>query len=334
MSMKKILVLHTGGTFGMMPMEPDQILAPGNLQHELLKRVPEIVQIAEITVQIPFNEDSSNLSINEWDSLANTIDSNMNEYDGFVIIHGTDTMVYTAAALSFSLLNLKKPVIITGAQRPLSKLRSDARLNLINAIEVATYNMSEVLIVFGHHILRGNRTRKTSNTSYDAFYSPNYPFIGEIGLNLEPKKNLIWQSEQKYKFNPGFDSSLLSIHIFPNCDPEFYRHAIHNKKIRAIMLIGFGAGNLPMKEFQWLSFIEDAVSAGKAVFINSSSAHGKVNLQIYESGQKALAAGATGCVDMTIEASIVKIMKALATSSVAKKVTEYFLLNLAGEIET
>ncbi|KAA3617213.1 MAG: asparaginase [Calditrichaeota bacterium] len=331
--MKKILVLHTGGTFGMMPMEPDQTLTPGNLQHELLERVPEIAQIAEINVQIPFNEDSSDLSIKEWDVLAEIINSNMNTYDGFVIIHGTDTMVFTAAALSYSLLNLNKPVILTGAQRPLSKLRSDARLNLIDAIEVATYDIGEVVIVFGQHILRGNRSRKTSITSYDAFYSPNYPPLGEIGLNVEPKKSLIRQSSNNYQFSPGFDSSVISIHIFPNCDPGFYRHTILDKNIRAIMLIGFGAGNIPMKESEWLVFIKDAVSAGKAVFINSSSSHGKVNLQIYESGQKVMDAGAIGCVDMTIEASVVKIMKSLALSSDTKGVKNYFLKNIAGEIE-
>jgi len=330
--MKKILILHTGGTFGMMPMEPDQILAPGNLQHELLKRVPEIAQIAEISVQIPFNEDSSDLSIKEWDSLAEIIDSNMNSYDGFVIIHGTDTMVYTAAALSFSLLNLKKPVILTGAQRPLSKLRSDARLNLIDAIEVATHSIGEVLIVFGQNILRGNRARKTSITSYDAFYSPNYPVIGEIGLNVEPETDLIRKNSDYYSFNPGFDPSVLSIHIFPNSDAEFYRHVVFNKKIRALMLIGFGAGNLPVKDSQWLSFIKDAISEGKIVLINSSSAHGRINLQIYESGQKALEAGAIGCNDMTIETSVVKIMKALASTSDIEKQKNYFLKDIAGEI--
>lgn len=317
----------------MMPMEPDQILAPGNLQHQLLNRVPEIAQIAEISVQIPFNEDSSDLSIKEWDMLAKIIDSNMNGYDGFVIIHGTDTMVYTAAALSFSLLNLNKPVILTGAQRPLGSLRSDARQNLIDAIEVATKNIGEVLIVFGQNILRGNRSRKTSITSYDAFYSPNYPPIGEIGLNVELKKGLVWQTANKYKFSPGFDPSLLSIHIFPNCDPAFYKHIIQNKKIRAIMLIGFGSGNIPMKELQWLTFIEDTIAAGKVVFINSSSAHGKVDLHIYESGQKILGAGATGCNDMTIETSVVKIMKALAISQDVKRVKEYVLKSIAGEIE-
>ena len=317
----------------MMPMEPDQILAPGNLQHQLLNRVPEIAQIAEISVQIPFNEDSSDLSIKEWDMLAKIIDSNMNGYDGFVIIHGTDTMVYTAAALSFSLLNLNKPVILTGAQRPLGSLRSDARQNLIDAIEVATKNIGEVLIVFGQNILRGNRSRKTSITSYDAFYSPNYPPIGEIGLNVELKKGLVWQTANKYKFSPGFDPSLLSIHIFPNCDPAFYKHIIQNKKIRAIMLIGFGSGNIPMKELQWLTFIEDTIAAGKVVFINSSSAHGKVDLHIYESGQKILGAGAKGCNDMTIETSVVKIMKALAISQDVKRVKEYVLKSIAGEIE-
>ncbi len=330
--MKKILIIHTGGTFGMMPMEPDETLAPGNFQHELLTRVPEISKIAEIKVEIAFNEDSSDLSIKEWESLAKRIDNRMSDYDGFVIIHGTDTMVYTAAALSFSLLNLKKPVILTGAQIPLSKLRSDARLNLIDAIEVATYNIGEVLIVFGQKIIRGNRARKNSRTSYGAFYSPNYPNIGEIGINVELKKNLISKTTEKYKFKPGFDPSVLSIHIFPNSNPEFYRNTIHNKKIRAVLLIGFGAGNIPMKELQWLSFIEDAISEGMVVFINSSAAHGKVNLQSYQNGQRVLEAGAIGCVDMTIEASVVKIMKSLSISQDVSKVKDYFLSDLAGEI--
>ncbi len=330
--MKKILIIHTGGTFGMMPMEPSETLAPGNFQHELLKRVPEIGLIAKINVQIPFNEDSSDLSIKQWDIMAKSINKNMDNYDGFVIIHGTDTMIYTAAALSFSLLNLKKPVILTGAQIPLSKLRSDARLNLIDAIELATHKIGEVLIVFGQQILRGNRSRKNSRSSYTAFYSPNYPLLGTIGINIDLQKKLILKSTQKYRFNGGFDPSLLSIHIFPNSDPDFYRHTINNKNIRAIMLIGFGAGNLPMKEIGWLPFIRDAIASGMAIFINSSSAHGEVNLKIYESGQKALEAGAIGCADMTIEASVVKIMKALAKKKSTQDVVNYFLTDLAGEI--
>ena len=159
--MKKILLLHTGGTFGMVALEPDKVLTPGNLQDELTTHVPELNQIADINVEIPFNEDSANVGISHWNQLARIIHNKMDDYDGFVVIHGTDTMVYTASALSLSLINLKKPVIFTGAQRPLAKLRSDARLNIIDAVEVSTTDLQEVLIVFGQNILRANRSRKT-----------------------------------------------------------------------------------------------------------------------------------------------------------------------------
>lgn len=330
--MKKILIVHTGGTFGMVSTEPDQVLTPGNLQNELQKHVPEINQIADIEINILFNEDSSNLGIYHWSTLAGIIDGNMHKYDGFVIIHGTDTMVYSAAALSFSLLNLSKPVILTGAQIPLAKLRSDARQNLIDAIEVSTQQLAEVLIVFGQKILRGNRARKTSITNYGAFYSPNYPEIGNIGINLEIDEKECLKSNEKYKFLAGFESSVLSIHVFPGCNPDFYYDALNKVEIRAFILIGFGSGNIPVKEAGWLDFIRRSIELGKPVFVNSSSAHGKINLNYYENGEKMLAAGAIGCEDMTVEASIVKIMKGLAHKSNPRSLKEFFLTNLAGEI--
>jgi len=331
--MKKILLLHTGGTFGMVPFEPDMVLTPGNLQDELQSHVPELTQIADIDVEIPFNEDSANVGIPQWDQLADSINSEIDNYDGFVVIHGTDTMVYTASALSFSLLNLKKPVIFTGAQRPLAKLRSDARLNIIDAVEVSTFDLQEVMIVFGQSILRANRSRKTSRTSYDAFYTPNYPAIGTIGQKVEVNYSLSTHSEDKYKFNAGFDSSMISIHIFPGCDPSLYDDALSNPDIIAILLIGFGIGNIPIKEKDWLSFIEKAEKAGKIVFINSGTAHGSIDLEVYESGNRAMQAGAIGCKDMTVEASIVKIMKALSLSKEQSLIKEIFLTPLAGEIE-
>jgi L-asparaginase len=332
--MKKILLLHTGGTFGMVTLEPDEVLTPGNLLEELVSHVPELNQIADIDVEIPFNEDSANVGIAHWDQLAKTINSKMNDYDGFVVIHGTDTMVYSASAMSFSLLNLKKPVIFTGAQRPLAKLRSDARLNIIDAVEVSTFDLNEVLIVFGQSILRANRSRKTSRTSYDAFYTPNYPAIGVIGQKVDIYHNLTLHSQEKYRFHSGFNSSMISIHIFPGCDPSLYNDALHNPDIYAILLIGFGIGNIPIKEKNWLLFIEKAKQAGKAVFINSSTAHGSIDLQVYEIGKKAMLAGAIGCKDMTLEASIVKIMKALSLTKNVTELIEFFLNPIAGEIES
>lgn len=330
--MKKILILHTGGTFGMVPMEPDQALTPGNLQQELEKHVPEINQIAYLELKILFNEDSANLSINHWNILAENIHKNMDVYDGFVIIHGTDTMVYAAAALSFTLLNLKKPVVLTGAQIPLAKLRNDARQNLIDAIEVATRPLNEVLIVFGQKILRGNRARKTSIVNYGAFFSPNYPEIGEIGINVNINHNLLLQTEDKYQYQSGFEPAALSIHVFPGCEPSFYTSVLTNPRIRVIILIGFGAGNIPVNESGWLDFIKKATDEEKPVFVNSSSAHGGINLNLYENGIKMLEAGAIGCRDMTVESAIVKTMKALSHNSEASKIKEYFLQSVAGEI--
>lgn len=317
----------------MVPMEPDEVLAPGNLQDELLNRIPEVNQIAQIDVHIACNEDSSNLGIPEWNDIAETIHRNMADYDGFVIVHGTDTMVYTAAALSYSLINLKKPVILTGAQRPLAKLRSDARLNFIDALEVATCDINEVLIVFGQRILRGNRAKKTSISNYGAYYSPNYPLIGEIGLNLVIQEPLLLRSEEPFSYDPGFDSSLLNIMVYPECDPAFYEHIVDNDSVRAVMLIGFGAGNLPEKNKEWLSFIRKCVARGKIVFINSSSSHGYINLDIYKSGRKVLDAGAVGCKNMTIEAATVKIMKALYKFKKPDQVSTYCLSDIAGEID-
>lgn len=331
--LKKILLLHTGGTFGMVPLEPNQVLTPGNLQDELISHVPELDKIADIDVEIPFNEDSANVGISHWSKLSDIINSKMNDYDGFVVIHGTDTMVYTSTALSFTLLNLKKPVIFTGAQRPLAKLRSDARFNIIDAVEVSTMPVGEVLIVFGQSILRANRTRKASRTSYDAFYSPNYPVIGSIGQKVEINYNLSLKSKKPYTNFPGFESTIISIHIFPGCDPSLYENILNNNQIRAILLIGFGIGNIPVKDKSWLSFIDKAINTGKTVFINSSSAHGSIDLEVYESGIKAMQAGAVGCKDMTLEATIVKIMKALAQTKKAGKIKEIFLESIAGEIE-
>lgn len=316
----------------MVPMEPNQVLTPGNLQQEILKHVPEINQIADIEIKILFNEDSSNLSIKHWKALADTIDNNMDNYDGFVIIHGTDTMVYTASALSLSLLNLKKPVILTGAQIPLANLRSDARQNLIDALEVSTHNLNEVVIVFGQNILRGNRTRKTSIVNYGAFYSPNYPLLGNIGINVETDHRVCLKSTEPYNFLSGFETAVLSIHIFPGSNPSFYSAILNNPQIRAVLLIGFGSGNIPVKENGWIDFIRQAIDNGKIIFVNSSSAHGKIDLRRYENGMKIMEAGAIGCEDMTVETSIVKLMKGLAQNSDPQMLKEFFLKNLAGEI--
>lgn len=330
--MKKIAIIHTGGTFGMVPIQPADILAPGDIQNQIHDFLPEIARLADITVFVPFNLDSSEIGIPEWEQLGSIIDQGMSAYDGFVLIHGTDTMVYTAAALSFSLRNLKKPVILTGSQRPLSKLRSDARSNLIDAVELATMDIPEVLIVFGQKILRGNRTKKLSITHYSAFDSPNFPLLGEIGLNIQLNQKLILKPVDDYFFLKGFVPQVAVVSIYPSLSPDFYYPLIKNPKIRIIILRGFGAGHFPHLNPDWLSFVKNAFDEGKLVFIGSHSTHGSVDLNLYESGKKAAELGAVGLAGLTIEAAYVKLLKILALTTDSEEIKIQLMQNWSGEV--
>ncbi len=329
--MKRILLIHTGGTFGMVPLEPDKTLAPGNLQNQLYEYVPELQNLAEIDIEIPFNVDSSDISTPEWDALSAIIHQHIDQYDGFVIIHGTDTMVYTAAALSFSLRHVKKPVILTGSQRPLAKLRSDARVNLIDAVELATMSIRETAIVFGQHVVRGNRAKKTSITSYESFQSPNYPFLGSIGLKIELNRKYLLDTEEPFFYNPGFSGSVGIINVLPGLKPASLSNLLEGK-IRALILVAFGAGNLPHLYNDWITFISTASSRDVPVFIGSQSVHGSTDLSIYQSGRNAMEAGAIGLKDMTIEASYVKLLKLLALTGDKQYIETEMQTNWAGEI--
>ncbi len=314
-------------------MEPDDVLAPGNLLDQITRYAPEIIKLADVDIEVLFNEDSSNVALEHWISLAEMIDKRMANYDGFVVIHGTDTMVYSATAVSYALRNLKKPVIFTGAQRPLSRLRSDARLNLIDAVETATLAIEEVLIVFGQQIHRANRAKKISIFSYDAFTSPNYPMVGEIGLNLHVDEKLLFRHTGAYRYDPAFDDSLQVIPVLPQGRADVYFPLLDTEATKAFLMIGFGAGNIPEKRHdRWLEFIKSAGKQGKIVFVGSHSLKGSVDLSLYESGHDVAEAGAVGIKDMTIEAAYVKIMKILASGLSREQMIHQFFQNWAGEI--
>ncbi|MHB2149084.1 asparaginase [Calditrichota bacterium LG25] len=329
--MKKILLIHTGGTFGMVPVEPDQTLAPARVQNHIINMVPEISRLAEIDVLTPFNKDSSNVGIEEWDLLSQLIYEHWDRYDGFVIIHGTDTMTYTASALSFSLRNLNKPVILTGSQRPLSQYRSDARLNLIDAVELSTMDLREVLIVFNQRIFRGNRTKKISVKSYHAFESPNFPPLGEIGVTIDIDHSRLLQSEGPVFHLPGFYPQVVVLTIQPSMSPGYF-YSLFDQNIKALLLLGFGSGNLPFPEPDWLSFIKAAMKRDIPVFIGTQSIQGRVDLSLYECGRQALEAGAQSIGQMTVEAAYVKLLKILKLTSHPDAIVRMFNENWAGEI--
>ena len=316
----------------MVPIKPGETLAPGNLQDKLLHHVPEISKLAEIEVLIVFNQDSTNFNSSHWKKIASIIHQNIEKFDGFVIIHGTDTMVFTAAALSFSLINLKKPVIMTGAQRPLAKLRSDARNNLIDAVELATLATPEVVIVFGQYILRGNRSKKISINSYDAFRSPNYPTLGHIGLNVNINNDLLLKPVRDYKFDNLFAADLASIYVHPESNPEAFESLFEH--CRAIFLMGFGLGNLPVDFKSWVPFIKKATEREIIILVASNSPHGEVNLSMYDVAKKIETAGAIGIKDMTIEAALVKTMKILAVKPNRYEFIKRLYNNIAGEIKS
>jgi L-asparaginase len=331
-SVKRILVIHTGGTFGMVPMRPSQTLAPGEIQDRLLAEVPEIERIARIDTAVAFNIDSSNITPGHWRRLATMLVASRDSHDGFVVIHGTDSMAYTASALSFMLLGFGKPVILTGSQRPIMETRSDARSNLVNAVEIATSGIAEVGVFFGTRLYRGNRTTKVSAELYDAFSSPNCPPLAEVGVGV------VFSAEARRappssSFSPFLElqPSVITIVVHPGLSRGFLERALDGPE-RAFVVEGYGPGNVPIQEESLLPFIAAARRGGKIVAMNSQCAEGRVSLDLYECGRAAAELGAIPCRDMTIEASITKMMYLLGRYQARAEVERRFVEEIAGEL--
>ena len=329
--MKRILLIHTGGTFGMVPIEPSKTLAPADIQNHILAHVPEITRIADVEFKLAFNIDSANIQISHWQKLAKIIYQNYSLFDGFVIIHGTDAMVYTASALSYMLRGLSKPVILTGSQRPLSQIRSDARSNLINSMELATYNIPEVTIFFGTRLYRGNRTIKISSTHDDAFASPNFPPLAEVGLDISISEGTL-QAKDSLIYENKFDSHVFCMQFYPGLPPN-YLDCIVESPIQAVVVKALGAGNLAVQENSLIPWIKKMNRSNKIIVMGSQSPYGRVNLDLYESGKMAQDAGGISSQDMTNPATIVKLMFLLGQNRHQTDIIKKKLLEpLSGEI--
>jgi len=329
--MKKILIIHTGGTFGMNPVKPGNTLHPGDLENVIEKYIPNLYSIADISVTTPFNLDSSDIGYEEWVKTYKIVNEEKDNYDGFVVIHGTDTLVYNATALSYLTTGLNKPVIFTGSQRPLSKLRTDAVSNLINSVELATFPINEVGIYFGNNLFRANRTKKMSIESFLGFDSPNYPPLASVGLKINLHKNNLLNKNNKVLLDASFNSNILNIKVYPGLDPTCFESIISNNT-KAILIEGFGAGNLPSGRNSWIPFIEKCINLGKIVIIGSQSFHGNIDLELYKNGKDAQSAGALSMHDMTFEAALVKLMLLLGNYSDLDTVKKYFSISIAGEM--
>ena len=329
--MKNILLIQTGGTIAMKAKGDGVELDPEAWSETLMERIPELYELAEIHAHPLFFEDSSELNHTHWVALAECIGNHYERYDGFVILHGTDTMAFTASALSFCLKNLGKPVIFTGSQVPLSSIRSDARRNLINAVEMATTDLHEVAICFNDHVFRGNRSTKLSIGDFDAFGSPNYLPLANIGLDI---KSFYVNQEfaESFYVDAAFSNELLVLTVFPSLNTEYLLN-LDISKLKAIIVRSFGSGNIPTKgPYNLIPFLERCQKHGVVVAVVSQADYDSVNLAKYPSGQAVQKAGAISCGDMTLEAALTKMMWLLAHYETRFEVEKLFIQNLAGEL--
>jgi L-asparaginase len=331
MAKPRICVLFAGGTIGMVKDPSSGIYQPAANSHDLIREMPEIQKIMTLDFKFVMNIDSSNIGALEWQTIAEAVKKNYDNYDGFVIAHGTDTMVYTASALSLALRNLSKPVVLTGALIPLSELGSDGRNNLIYSCLTATLDIAEVCIVFSSKIIRGNRAKKHHESFTDVFHSPNYPYLGELG---NPSMLYEWRKKRRRRvleFQPKFDPRISLLKIYPGFDPDIIDRAVE-RGARGIIIEAFGPGNVPFLSNSIIPQIEKAVSASCPVVIATQMERGVTNLNRYEGGYLAHKAGAISSHDMTTEATVCKLMWALAQTNSISKIRKIFETDIAGEV--
>lgn len=325
---KRLLFLHTGGTLGMLPKGDPGPLVPSAIAENLLPYVRGLEERVSIEGRMVCNLDSTDLTPAHWEEFARVIAEEREAYDGFVVLHGTDTMAYTASALSFMLWELDRPVVLTGSQRPVAEIRTDARSNLIHSAICATLDIPEVGIYFGQVLMRGNRATKRSIQSYSAFDSPNLLPLVVMGVDIQ-RGTPARKPTGPFRYEPGFDDRVAVVSLFPGCRPEWLRATI-DAGARGVVLLGFGSGNVPLSG--WPQAIAQATEAGVAVVLGTQCHKGAVTLRAYDNGAAAEAAGALSAGPMTRESAIVKTMYLLARTRDRADFVEAWPLDLAGEL--
>jgi L-asparaginase len=328
----KVAIIFAGGTIGMVQDPKTGSLTPATDSSFITEQIPELSAKIDIDFLPVFNIDSSNMTPNHWKTIAKKIEELYDQYDGFVVAQGTDTMAYSAAALSYAIQDLGKPVVFTGSIVPMSEIGADGRNNLIYACLVATLDIAEVCVVFGNKIIRGNRAKKNHESFVDVFHSPNFPLLGEIERPIRLNEWRLARSNSKPSFKPEFESNVRLVKLYPGFDPEMFDTHIE-KGIKGIVIEGYGPGNVPFLDNSIIPKIKQFRQNNIPVVIVSQMEHSITNLNSYEAGFMAKQAGAVSAQDMTTEATLTKLMWLLSQHSDIKTIETQMETNLAGELK-
>lgn len=337
-----ILLIYTGGTIGMKEDPEVQALRPFDFS-QILEEVPELRKFAYRIDSYTFNPliDSSDVEPSHWVRLASLIEEKFDAYDGFVILHGTDTMAYSASALSFMIEGLTKPVIFTGSQLPIGAPRTDGKENLISAVEIAAAKdeeghaiVPEVCICFDNVLIRGNRATKVNSDNFRAFRSENLPPLAEAGINIRYNRDIIrlpssWSARPK--FHKSLDTRVSILKLHPGITLQTIRDILCGPDTRAVIIETYGAGNAPSKEW-FLSAVKEASEKGKILLNVTQCRAGSVNMDIYATGKSLKEAGVLNGYDSTTESALAKLFHLLGTCEGNKAVTEGLEMDLRGEI--
>jgi L-asparaginase len=335
----KILLIYTGGTIGSFEDAETQSLKPVNFD-QLYSYIPELKIVdADIIVEaFAQPKDSSDMHPDDWIKLVEIIEKNYELVDGFVVLHGTDTMAYTASALSFMIQNLSKPIVFTGSQLPIGKIRTDGKENLITAIEIAATKKNnqplvpEVCIYFEYKLYRANRTFKFSANHFNAYLSPNYPVLADAGVNIEFNEKAILSLPLSLPvFNKKLDSSLAVFTLFPGFSKVVFENILNTPGLRALIIETYGFGNGPLLSW-FFELINDAQRRGIVIINITQCPQGAVQMGKYQTSKALKDAGVCGGADITRESAVTKLMHLLANYTSPNKVKEAWGKSISGEV--
>jgi len=339
----RVLVIYTGGTLGMVYETKGRQLVPFDFA-QIIERVPEIgrlnFEITFLSLHQPI--DSSNMNPEIWVELATIVEDNYKEFDSFVILHGTDTMAYTASALSFLLENLNKPVILTGAQLPIGVPRSDARENIITALELAAAThddgkpiLSEVCIYFNSLLLRGNRSKKQESSDFNAFHSENYPHLATAGVRIDYNFPFIrpYESGKKIQVHKQLDTNVAFLKMFPGINQKVVQSIFRIADLKGVILETYGAGNATTESW-FLEAVQNAIENGIIIFNVSQCDGGRVNQGQYQTSEFLKKIGVVSGSDITAEAAVTKMMYVFGKEQDPSKCAELLGAPLRGEMST